>query len=269
MEKVCVVDVGEETIQNLCQVCVPSGRRDDPDFITGMEEKRKWAIRMLHKWGAFAKLAYRGSTAVGLIQYKPIPSERVVFIYCIYVPESEHWRKGVASQLLSSLIEEMEEPKAWFDDQLPLAMVTETFPGEKPGQYTAHRFFTNKGFKPAGEKPNLLYYPLMNDYVYRPIGEKEVKYIPQEEDKGKAVIIHGSSSCPYSYSFLKLAEASVREVAPGLPVRWINHLLEPEEVNKRGLREGCIVNAKHIKTFVLHKAGFEEDVGRALKDTYY
>ena len=267
MEKICVVDVGEENIQNLCQVCVPSDRRDDPDFITGMEEKRKWAIGMLHKWGPFAKLAYRGFTAVGLIQYKPVPSEGVVFIYCIYVPESEDWRKGIASQLLSSLIKEMEEPKVWFDDQLPLAVVTETFPGEKPGQYTAHRFFNKKGFKQAGEAPNLLYYPLVNDFVYRPVGEKEVEYIPQDEDKGKAVIIHGSSSCPYSYSFLKLAEASVREAAPGILVRWINHIFEPKEANKRGLREGCIVNAKHVKTFVLHEADFKEEITQALKDT--
>lgn len=268
MDKIRVDDIIDKNIQDLCQVCVPSEKRDDPYFVKGVEEKRRWAVEMLHKWGPFAKLAYQGSTAIGLIQYKPVPDERVVFIYCIYIPDSEHWRKGAANQLLSRVIEEMEEPKAWFGDQPPLALVTETFPGERPGQYPAHRFFTQKGFKQAGENPDVLYFPLREDFVYRPAcDKKEVEYIPQEEDKGKALIIHGSSSCPYSYPFLKIAEESIRMAAPEIPIRWIDHFQEPEEASRRGLREGCVVNAKPIKTFVLEKEGFREEVSRALKDS--
>jgi len=62
-------------------ICIPPEKKDHPVFIAGMEEKRKWAMEMLRRWGTFAKLAYRGTTALGLIQYKPVSSEKVVYIY--------------------------------------------------------------------------------------------------------------------------------------------------------------------------------------------
>lgn len=46
-------------------------------------------MKMLQKWGSFAKLAYDGSDPVGLIQYESVPREGVVYIHCIYVPEKE------------------------------------------------------------------------------------------------------------------------------------------------------------------------------------
>jgi len=229
-----------------------------------MEEKREWAIEMLRLWGSFAKLAYEGSAIVGLIQYEPLPKERVVHIHCIYVPDEEHWQKGIASQLLSDLLEEMKKPKIWFDNQLPLALVTRTFPGEKTGQYPAHDFFTKEGFKQAGEDPDLLYYSLEASFVYQPLEEKEVEYIPQEEDKGKALIIFGPSFCPFSYAFLKITEQAIEGIAPGISIIWISQSKEPEDVKKRGYYLGCVVNAKPIKSFVLDKEGFRNEVVEAL-----
>ena len=55
-----------------------------------MELKRAWALGMLEKWGACAKLAYRESAPVGVIQYYPVPEQGVVRIHCIYVPEEEN-----------------------------------------------------------------------------------------------------------------------------------------------------------------------------------
>ncbi len=112
-----------------------------------MEEKRKWAMEMLRRWGTFAKPSYRESTAVGLIQYKPVPQERVIHIYCIFVPEKDQWQKGIATQLLSSLIADMKKPKLWFDDKPALALATRTFPGAKSGQFSALLFFAREGFK--------------------------------------------------------------------------------------------------------------------------
>ncbi len=86
MAEITVRDVTDENIDDLCRICVPSEKRDDPAFIIGTELKRKWAMEMRQQWGAFAKLAYEGETAVGLIQYEPIPEERVVRIHCVYVP---------------------------------------------------------------------------------------------------------------------------------------------------------------------------------------
>jgi len=99
----------KENIGDLCWLCIPSEKRDYPIFITGIEEKRKWATKVLQVWSTFAKLAYRESIAVGLIQYKPVPPERIVYIYCIYVPENDQWQKGITTQLLSILMADVKK----------------------------------------------------------------------------------------------------------------------------------------------------------------
>jgi len=59
----------------------------------------KRVIVALQKWGLFAKMAYQDNISIGLIQYKPIPEERIVYIDCIFVPEKDCWQKGIATQL--------------------------------------------------------------------------------------------------------------------------------------------------------------------------
>lgn len=54
------------------------------------------------------------------------------------------------------------------------------------------------------------------------------------------------------------------EVDPEVHIRWIDSSSEPEEAMKRGLQEGCIINAKHIKAFVLHEEDFKVEVSQAL-----
>ncbi len=219
---------------------------------------------MLRRWGTFAKLAYRESTAVGLIQYKPVPQERVIYICCIFVPEKDQWQKGIATQLLSSLIVDMKRPKLWFDNKPALGLVTRTFPGAKSGQFSARLFFTREGFKQVGEDLDFLFYPLEEGFIYQP-SEKENEYIPQEEDKDQVLLVHGPSYCPFSYFFLKKTEQTIKEIAPGIPIRWIDSRKEPEEIRKRGNIEGCIVNAKAIKSFVLDWVDFKKEVTEALK----
>lgn len=265
MDKFRIRDITKENIEDLCQICIPPEKIDLPLFMTGIKEKRKWARKMLQTWGSFAKLAYRRSAIIGLIQYKPVPPERVIYIYCIYVPEKDQCRKGIATQLLSNLITDMKKPKSWFGNKPALALVTRTFPGEKPDRFSARLFFSRMGFKQVGEDPDFLFYPLEEGFIYQPVKEKEVEYIPQEEDKGKVLLIHGPSHCPFSYFFLKKAEQIIKEIAPGISIRWIDKSKEPEEVRKRGNIEGCFVNAKAIKSYVSDKEDFKKEVTEALK----
>jgi hypothetical protein len=79
------------------------------------------------------------------------------------------------------------------------------------------------------------------------------------------VIIYGPSFCLFSYVFLKKAERAIKEVAPKIPIRWIDKSKEPEEVRKRGDVEGCFVNARSIKSSVLDKENFRKEVIRALE----
>ena len=60
MDGIDIKDVVEENIEDLCCLCVPPYKRDDPDFIKGVEEKekkKKWAAEMLQKSGSVAKVA--------------------------------------------------------------------------------------------------------------------------------------------------------------------------------------------------------------------
>lgn len=273
MDEIKVIDVTYQTIDDLCQVCVPPEKREDPAFKKGIEQKRIWAMAMWHEWGTFAKIAYEGSTPAGQIQYRPLPAHRLIYIYCIYIPEKQHWQKGIAARLLDSLIEDVKKPQVWFDRQPALALVTKTFPGEKPGQYSAHSFFTRKGFHQAGKDQNFLCYPLTDGFVLAADEEiveeffwqpQKAVYVPQEEDRGKVTIICSPSFCPFSYPFLKAAEAHIRNVAPRIPIRWISMTEDPAEVARRGGFVGCIVNAKPIKSFVLDKEGFCKEVLEAL-----
>jgi len=267
MEEIKIKDAAKENIEDLCQICIPLTKKEDPDWIKGAEEKKKWAIEMLQKWGPFAKLAYEGDIPVGMIQYRPIPEERIVFIDCIYVPWDKYWRKGIATSLLSNLMEDVKKPLSWFDNSRPLALVTKTFPAEAPGQYSARKFFGNKGFKQIGEDPDYLYYPLEAGFVYQPILKKEVEYIPQEEDRGKVLIICGPNGCPATYPyFLKRMERYIREVDPEIPILWFDESQEPEEVKGRNVGVGdCIVNAKYIKSSVLDKEKFLKEIREALE----
>ena len=269
MDEIDVKDVTKQNVDDLCRMCVLPEMRDDPDWIRGAADKKKWALKMLPRWGPFAKVAYHDGSPVGMIQYRPVPDERVVRIDCIYVLNPGSWRKGIATRLLNSLLEDVKKPMSWFDNGRPLALVTRTFPGEAPGQYTAREFFTRKGFRRIGEGLDHLYYPLKTGFVYRPAEKREVPYIPQEEDKGKIVLISGPDWCPATYPyFLRRTEKYVGEMYPEVPIRWIDSFEEPEEVKRRNVSVGdCIVNARLMPSYVLDEGGFQKEVKAALEWT--
>jgi GNAT superfamily N-acetyltransferase len=267
MDEIDVKDVTEENVEDLCWVCVSPEKRDDPDWMRGVADKKKWGIEMLQKWGSFAKVAYHNGSTAGMIQYRPSPEERVVSIDCMYVPVQRYWGKGIGSRLLSSLMGDVQKPMSWFGNKRPLALVTGTFPGGEPGQYTAREFFTRKGFRQIGEDPDCLCYPLQPGFVYKATAKTEAKYIPQDEDKGKVLIISGPDYCPATYPFfLRRMGKYIREIDLSVPIRWIDSSQEPEEVRKRNITVGtCVVNAKLISSFVLDKGSFHKEVRAALK----
>lgn len=268
MDRIDIRDVTGENVGDLCRVCVPSHRWDAPDFVAGMEEKKNWSLEMLTKWGSFARLAYGDGAPVGMIQYRPVPDERVIAIDCIYVPPGRWLRRGVANLLFANLIEDVNKPMAWFDNRSPLALVVNTFEGGGHDQYTAREFFTGKGFKKIGEDPDYLCCPLQAGFVYRPPDKKDTGYIPRDEDKGKVLIIRGPNGCPFTYPFFsRRMERYIREIAPEVPIQWIDSSEEPGELARRNVRVGdCIVNARRVRSFVLDKESFQREVRELLKD---
>jgi len=258
-EKLAIRNVNLENVDHLIGLCIPLDKKDDPLFIKGINVKKKWATQAIEKYGSIAKLAYLGSKPVGLVQYQPNPEERVVEIACIFVPEKENLRKGIGESLLSALIQEMKKPQQAFNNNVPLAFVTWAF--QVPGRYPQHEFYQKMGFKKAKEDdPFLLYYPIKKGYVYHP----EEKFIPQKEDRGKAMIFY-DPSCPLSIYFSEKIKESIREVAPDIPIRMIDRFEELEEVKKRGQVPTCAVNGKPIETFFMDKENFQKEVKRALR----
>lgn len=268
-KEVDITHVSEDNIDDLCGICVPCERSDDPDWIRGVEEKKRWGAEMLRKWGSFAKVAYRNGRPVGMIQYRPIPGEQTVSIDCIYVPAGQGTGKGAASHLLSSLIEDVTEPMSWFDNERPLALVTTTFDGGELGQLTAREFFRKKGFRQVGEELDHLYYPLKEGFVYQPADTPKAGYISQDEDKGRVLLVCGPNACPALYPFfLKRMERYLKEIHPGVDIRWIDAAVEPGEVERRNVEVGyCIVNARPVHSCVLDKEDFQKEVRTALEDS--
>ena len=259
-EKLTVRDVNLENINHLIDLCIPPDKKDDLLFIKGINTKKKWATKAIKKYGRIAKLAYLDSKPVGLIQYQPIPEERLIEIACICVPEKENFRKGIGKSLLRALIEEMNKPQLALNNAVPLAFVTWAF--QVPGRYPQHEFYQKMGFKRVKEDdPFLLYYPIKKGYVYYP---KEEKFIPQKEDRGKAIIFY-DPSCPFSIYFSEKIKESMREVAPDILVRMINRFEELEEVKKRGKVPTCAVNGKPIEAFFADKENFQKEVKMSLE----
>jgi GNAT superfamily N-acetyltransferase len=264
MGQIRVLDVIEETLEDLCWLCVPEDRRQEAAFARGVALKKAWVREKLRLWGRCAKLAYVGCDAAGLLQYEPVPQERVIRIHCVFVPDEAHWRKGIARRLLSSLLTDAGQAQGWFGGEPARALVTRTFSGELPGQYPARRFFVRMGFGPADDDPDLLWLPLHEAAAYRAAWAQEAAYIPQAEDAGTGLLLYGPSFCPFSYVFLERAARAIQAVAPGLPIRWINRLEEPGAYARRGGYAGCVVNAQPIQAFVLDQETFEAEVAAAL-----
>jgi GNAT superfamily N-acetyltransferase len=260
MENLEIRAVNSENVDALINLCIPADKKDDPFFVEGMKAKKRWATRVLEDYGSFAKLAYLGSSLVGLIQYRLNREERLVEIGCIFVPEEQHNRKGIAKSLLEALIKDMKNPQPAFGNDIPLALVTYAF--EVPGRYPQHEFYQRMGFKRVTEdEPFLLYYPLKKGYVHV---RKEEKFTPQEEDKGK-VLIFFSPSCPWSIYFSEKTKESVRAAAPDILIRTIDMFWEIQEVKNRGRPCSCVVNGKPIEVLFMDKENFQKEVKKALK----
>jgi len=260
MEKLEIREITGENVEDAVNLCIAPERRADPLFLEGARVKKEWASRAVEKYGSIGKLAYLGSKPIGLIQYLPNTDEKLVEVTCIFIPEKENLRKGVGKSMLKALMEDMNEPKVYFGDDVPRALVTRTF--DVPGRYPQREFYRKMGFSEVREDdPFLLYYPTREGFVYIP---KNERFIPQEEDTGKAVIFY-DPSCPFCMYFSEKTKESVREVAPGIPIRLINQSKELGEVRKRGKAHFCIVNKKPIESFFLDKENFQREVRDALK----
>ena len=256
-------NIAKENLDDVINLCIPIQYREKKCFKEGIRVKRKWSLSMLEKYDSFGKIAYINGKPVGIVQYEPLLKERVIEIRCIFVPEEKYRRRGIGRAMLLNLIDEMRKPKIYFQNNKPYALVTYAF--QTSAGYPQHLFYSKMGFKRVvKDDPYLLYYPLKEGYVYRKTKEK---YIPQKEDRGKALIFY-DPFCPWCMFFVDKMREALREIVPNIAIRIINEFEEKEEVEKRGTIYNCIINGKPIKTFVWDKEKFREEVLNALRNDY-
>lgn len=249
-----IKDATEDEIGDVITLCIPPDNHD-PLLIKGVQTKKKWAQSVLDVYGSFARIAYKGSTPVGMIQYRPDIDENTLEITCIFVPDRQNHNKGIGTALLNDLLNDVKTPNPSFD-MPPRAVVTYAF--EVPGFFPQHAFYQKKGFTNVEGDPYLMYYPLQKGFIHT----KKV-FTPQEEDRGN-ILIFFDPSCPFCVSFYEKLVTSIKEITD-TPIRLINTYEDSKEVKKRGTAPYCVVNTVPILSFVTEKEKFQEEVRKALK----
>jgi len=263
MEKTFAVNISRELIPEFSRFCVPEDRAKDESFLRGVALKEAWVRDKLDRGEPFARIAILEGGIAGIVQFQPVPEEGIFHLLCIFVPRKEHWRKGIGSLLLDSLIEEARKPQDWNGGKPAFGITVWAFSGEAEGQLSMKDFFLKRGFRPSPDDPDLLSLPLEEGFRLKR-KKKPPLYVRQDEDKGRVVILYGPSFCPWEYYFCKLAEQAIEKLAPEIPIRWVNWAEEPEEFQKRGGFEGIVVNGIPIKAFVLEKEEFLREICGAL-----
>lgn len=264
MEEIQICDPACKNLRDLAGLCVPAGELANPIFQRGQERKEIWLREMLKRGVPFVKLGYFLGELAGLIHLEPISEEETVNIQCIFVPQEKHRKKGVATRLLEAVICDMKRPQAWNNNRPAKALRTYAFSTGDPSFFSQEEFYCRRGFRQTREDPLSLYFPLEEEYAHTSC-VRPPSYVFQQEDAGTVLILHGPSFCPWDYFFNLKAERSLREIAPDLPVRWIDRIIEPEEIEKRGGYQGIVVNGQPIHSFVLYREEFRKEVEKALR----
>ncbi|NMC68225.1 MAG: GNAT family N-acetyltransferase [Spirochaetales bacterium] len=124
MERIEVKDVDAHNVEDLIKFCIPIEKRENTLFLEGEKVKKRWLTSVMKRYGSFAKLAYLKGKPAGMIQYQPKLDKKLMVITCIFVSEKEFFRKGIGKALLNAFLDEMKEPKPYFGNDVPFAIIT-------------------------------------------------------------------------------------------------------------------------------------------------
>ena len=228
------------------------------------KKKKEWFSVARSKYKSVAKIAYVSGKPQGLIQYLPRPTEEIIEIICVYVPNRDFQQQGIATKLFQALKENVHRFVPLFNNSLPKGFVAKAF--DVPGYFSLRELYPRLGFKASEENPDLFYYPLEKGWKYL---TTKKRYRSLEKDQGKALLFY-DPSCPFCIYFNDQITIALREIAPHLKIQKINTFFQEEEVIKRGGGEVafCVVNGVPIQSFFLDKESFEKEVKEASQAQY-
>lgn len=239
-----IVDLNEKNVNDALNVCTDPSRLSDSNLVAGLKIRRKWLLSLYRKVGPCAKIAYIADKPVGIVQYTPLHTvpylktrrRDVLYIHCMYVQE-EFRRRGVGSELLEAVKNEMSKPNRMF--RRPMCKMLATSARKHYG-YIQFGLFKTKGFQ---KSRNNIDYALVC-----PLSERETELeldIPTTKPltiKERGVKIFFKPTCQYCRSTNENIKTEIRQ---------INNKLKIEEFNlwtchKEALRRGITFVATYI-----------------------
>jgi len=257
---ITVREVTEENLDDVFRVC-SRGKLGDSTRMKGIGIKRAWMREMLSSVGPVSMVAYLdGEPAAqamfypeAALPYEPHPRSCVLRLECVYNSAPEARGKGVGKALLGHLVEEAGKGLRCMSEPCRFIAAEAFNTGEGLGM---RDFYLANGFvEGRGELYRLVH------GGYEP--KRRVRYRPKKADRGRALVFF-NRNCEYSYPFALRIEEALSEVAPELPVTFIDIWDEPEEPARRGVSY-LVVNARPINSHIGNRDAFKAEVAEALK----
>ena len=258
-----MITVREVTLDNLedvFKVC-SRDRLGSPTQMKGIAIKRNWMKHMIRRYGPVSMVAYYGGEPAAQAMYYPEetlpyelhPRRGVLRVECIYNSSPETRGRGVGKALLERLVAEAHRGLGCMGGECRFIVAEAFNTGEG---VSMEDFYLSNGFmRGDGE----LYLPVHGDYEPK----ERVSYTPAEEDRGRAIVFY-NRNCEYSYPFALRIEEVLSDVAPDLPVTFIDVWDEPGEAARRGVKY-LVVNARPINSHIGNRDAFKAEVAEALK----
>jgi len=200
----------------------------------GVEVRNRWLNDRLVQQGPSAKIAYLDGDPVAQIQFWPeemIPYSReprkdVVSIICIYSPIPEAQRKGAASTLVKSLVEECHLGLECLDGKPCSYVVTLPFPRTAVQLLTD--FYEKCGFKQSrGE--------MFLEITGRYVAKEMTDFQPLHGDLDRTIILY-NPACEWGCFYAYKVEEFIQSVDPEHPIEKYNIWEQPESYKKRYLQ---------------------------------
>lgn len=273
-----VRDVTPDLFDDLISVCSRTQLKD-PVHAEGVQIKREWLTEVTRANGPIAKLAYLDGKPAAQLMFYPedagpqFPGRRdVLVLYCVFTGAPEDRRRGLASSLLRSFLDEARSGKlksvAGRRVRFIRAPVFETgeglsmaelygrygFSRGPEGSFEMYREVQGTYESPwgaKGEPPSQKPASVAGDRRWRllPIGRALVFYTPH---------------CQWSYVFADRMAAVIRELSPEHEVLMVDAWRDPAAGDWPGAQ--AVVDGVPIYAHVAEGDGFRRAVTAVLKE---
>jgi GNAT superfamily N-acetyltransferase len=237
MHSLQVKYVSEQNRGDLCEICSHAFKissQNKVDFLLhnkGMEVKQRWLIDRLEQQGSCAKIAYIDNNPVAQIQFCPEemipyinkPRKNVVSIICIYSPIPEAQRKGAASALVKSLVDECYSGLDSLNGKPCSLLVTLPFPRLEIQLLT--EFYEKCGFKQGrGE----MFINITGEYK----AKETNTFHPLPRDHDRTIILY-NAACEWGYYYAYKVEEIIQRIDPDHIIEKYNIWEQPESYKTR------------------------------------